>query len=599
MKGIRFFLVLAVLTAVFAGCSNPAGGGSGGSVPGGNTPGGNTPGGNTDFISGTFSAYVSTSLSDEYAYELAFETEDSSGRAAVLTPKDGGNYSLIAYGVSDGKVKGVSEGKIKKGSGKLTLKPNDGNDPDITVTVSGDEMTEITGETRKGGNHTMPGNVKPYKQTEGTYGDFKYATNPGNTVTITKYTGKGGAVTVPAQINGKTVIGFGLYAFSTTDSGLTSVTLPDSITYIGSTAFYYCSNLTGINIDNITSIGSYAFHHCGLTNVDIPDSVTFIGNGAFSGCYLTSVTIGNGVTSIEYNTFSACPYLTSVTIGNSVTSIRELAFAYCANLTSVTIGNAVTYIGGEAFHYCTSLASVTIPTSVTVIGGTAFANCTSLTGVTFASPSNVTTIGMIAFDNCNVLTNITIPDSVTSIGQWALPTPWLNNQPDGLVYAGKVAYKYKGTMPANTSITILDGTKQIAYEAFSGCKNLVGITIPASVTEISIRAFYQCTGLTSFIIPDSETGIGTEVFAYCSGLTSVTIPASVTLIAYQAFAYCTRLTSVTFSTGSNITSENFYKSAFPEGSSGNGDTLRAAYLAASTKAGTYTRPSYGTWTKIN
>jgi hypothetical protein len=141
------------------------------------------------------------------------------------------------YDVKDGKVRGVSEGKIKGNNGGLTLKPNDTNDPDITVTISGGEMTHINGKTNKGGNHTLPGSVKPFKQTEGVSGDFRYANNPGDTVTITGYTGNGGAVTIPDKINGKTVIGIGTEAFfdkeafldgNKDNKNITSVTIPDT-----------------------------------------------------------------------------------------------------------------------------------------------------------------------------------------------------------------------------------------------------------------------------------------------------------------------------------------------------------------------------------
>jgi len=133
------------------------------------------------------------------------------------------------YDVNDGKVQGVSEGKIKKESGGLTLIPNDTNDPEITVVVNGREMTEIRGRTNKGGNHEMPGRVKPFQPIEGVSGDFKYATNPGNTVTITRYTGNGGIVEIPEQLNGKIVIGIGVAAFADCTS-LTSVTIPKSVT---------------------------------------------------------------------------------------------------------------------------------------------------------------------------------------------------------------------------------------------------------------------------------------------------------------------------------------------------------------------------------
>ena len=126
----------------------------------------------------------------------------------------------------------------------------------------------------------------------------------------------------------------------------------------------------------------------------------------------------------------------------SVTEIGGYAFYGCTGLPSVTIPNSVTEIGGFAFYGCTGLPSVTIPNSVTEIGGYAFEGCTGLRSVTI--PNSVTEIGWEAFRYCTGLSSVTIGNSVTSIGNCAFEdTPWYNNQPDGVVYIGKVAYKFK------------------------------------------------------------------------------------------------------------------------------------------------------------
>ena len=263
----------------------------------------------------------------------------------------------------------------------------------------------------------------------------------------------------------------------------------------------------------------------GVAEIVIPSkyegkAVTVISLLAFDDCTnLTSITIPKSVTSIGDGAFRNCTSLTSITIPNSVTSIGNDAFNCCTSLTSVTIGNSVTSIGDRAFRYCTSLKSVTIPNSVTSIGYNAFYNCKSLKSITI--PNSVTSIGGLAFEYCTSLTSITIPDSVTSIGSLAFNgTAWYENQPDGLVYAGKVAYKYKGTCPE--TIAIKDGTKGIAGGAFYNCKSLKSITIPNSVTSIGDRAFYDCYNLTSITIPNSVTSIGDDAFSYCTSLTSIT-----------------------------------------------------------------------------
>ena len=335
-----------------------------------------------------------------------------------------------------------------------------------------------------------------------------------------------------------------------------NVVIPESVSYNGKTfsvtsivnyAFRDCSSLTSIIIpESVISIGGYAFYGCsGLTSITIPNSVTTIGYSSFSGCFrLTSVTIPESLTSIGGEVFLGCSGLTSITIPESVTSIGKSAFDGCSGLTSITIPNGVISIDDNAFHGCSSLMSVTIGNSVTGIGSSAFSFCTSLTSVTI--PEGVTSIGSQAFYFCSSLTSVTIGNSVTSIDDNAFAsTPWLNNQPNGLVYAGKVAYKYKGTMPSNTSIILEEGTIGIAYGAFKSCTGLTSVIIPESVTSIGPDAFSGCSGLTSVTVPESVTTIGIAAFSGCSRLTSITIPNSVTTINASAFNNCSSLTSVT------------------------------------------------------
>ena len=296
-------------------------------------------------------------------------------------------------------------------------------------------------------------------------GDFTY-TSTATEVAITGYTAAGGAVTIPSSIGGLPVTSIGNNAFFNR-SGLTSVTIPNSVTSIGYNAFSYCSGLTSVTIPNsVTSIGNSAFYGCSaLTSVIIPNSVTSIENGAFSRCTgLTSVTIPDSVTSIGGFAFSFCSGLTSVTIPNSVTSIGESAFSNCSGLTSVAIPNSVTSIGESAFSNCSGLTSVAIPNSVTSIGNSAFSYCTGLTGVTI--PDSVTSIGSSAFSYCTGLTSAAIPNSVTSIGS----------------------------------------------SAFSNCTGLTGVTIGNSVTSIGSSAFGACPNLLSIYIKGNAPTLDATVF---------------------------------------------------------------------------------------
>ena len=237
-----------------------------------------------------------------------------------------------------------------------------------------------------------------------------------------------GDVVIPSSITVEgqeyTVTSIGASAFSLC-SGLTSITIPNSVGSIGVQAFWYCTGLTSITIPNsVTYIGVYAFVGCtGLTSITIPNSVTSIGAGAFSNCSnLTSVTIPNSVTSIGVNVFEWCIGLTSVTIPNSVTSIGNGAFHDCSGLTSVTIGNSVTSIGAGAFSNCSSLTSVIIPNSVTSIGGNAFAKCTKLENV-YCYAEKVPSTDATAFEESNIASStLHVPGSALS--SYQATAPW-------------------------------------------------------------------------------------------------------------------------------------------------------------------------------
>jgi hypothetical protein len=212
---------------------------------------------------------------------------------------------------------------------------------------------------------------------------FTFTTNNG-AVTITKYTGSGGTVIIPSATNGYPVTAIGTAAFFL-KTAVTNVTIPNSVTTIGTNAFG-ASGLTSVTIPNsVTNIGFEAFYGCSsLTSVTIPNSITTIGDYAFTDCSgLTSVTIPNSITTIGNYTFTACFGLTSVTIPNNVTTIGDGAFQGCSGLTSVTIPNSVTNIGIGAFNGCSGLTKAYFQGNApTVNGGTGSADNTVFSGET-------------------------------------------------------------------------------------------------------------------------------------------------------------------------------------------------------------------------
>ncbi len=171
-------------------------------------------------------------------------------------------------------------------------------------------------------------------------------------------------------------------------------------------------------------------------------------------------------------------------------------------------------------HYSSLGSSVTIPSTVSYGGKT----------------YTVTTISSYAFEGCTDLAEITVPASVLYIGQNAFEnTRWYANQPYGVVYAGRVAYRWKGSMPAGTTVSIQSGTKGIAESAFASCKQLAGVTFPSTLTTIGASAFSGCSTLTSVTIPNSVETIGSRAFYYCSALSTINFPNSVTSLGSEAF----------------------------------------------------------------
>ena len=383
-------------------------------------------------------------------------------------------------------------------------------------------------------------------------------------------------ITIPDSVTS-----IGSYAFYYC-TALINVIIPDSVTSIGSYAFYNCTSLMNVTIpDSVTSIGSYAFYSCtSLMNVTIQDSVTSIGSYAFSGCTsLTNIVIPDSVTSIESYVFYNCTALTNVTIPDSVTSIGSYAFYGCTSLASIVIPDSVTSIENEAFNGCTLLTNITIPARVTNIGNNAFGRCSNLEiiyvdksnikyssrdGILFDKykltiikypqnkkdtteyniPKTVNKIGENAFNGCTSLTNIVIPNSVTSIESNAFDGCTSLTSiviPDSVTSIESKAFDGCTSL---TSIVIPDSVTSIGSYAFYNCTSLMNVTIPDNVTSIESATFYNCTSLTSIVIPDSVTSIGSYAFYGCTSLTSVTIPDSVTSIGSYAFSNCTLLTSI-------------------------------------------------------
>lgn len=198
-----------------------------------------------------------------------------------------------------------------------------------------------------------------------------------------------------------------------------------------------------------------AFESCsGLTGVTIPNTVTIIGSEAFKGCVgLKSIAIPDSVTKIDDYAFYGDSGITSVTIGKNASNIGNYTFENCTGLKSITIPNSVTTIGNSAFKGCTGLKTITIPDNVTSLGQEAFRNCSGMTTLTLSK--NLTKINRETFSGCKGLTSVVIPDSVTTIAGY-----------DGNIYG---AFEYCTNL---TKVLIPDAVATIEKSAFYKCEKL-------------------------------------------------------------------------------------------------------------------------------
>jgi len=201
-------------------------------------------------------------------------------------------------------------------------------------------------------------------QAESPASDFQFTVSGGK-VTITGYTGSGGAVVIPATINGLPVTEIGTSAFSArsdnTKYSITRVVIPSGVIEIGDGAFENCKNLTNVTIPStVTSIGGAAFHLTGLTSVTIPNSVTFIGSFAFARTMISSVTIPGSITEIYGNAFGYCHELREVVIEEGVARIGMWAFLQCSSLEKVTLPASINKILTGPFVYCDGIVRISI-----------------------------------------------------------------------------------------------------------------------------------------------------------------------------------------------------------------------------------------------
>ena len=365
-------------------------------------------------------------------------------------------------------------------------------------------------------------------------GDYAYELIDDNSITIINYDGDEKDLTIPSEIDGKTVKRIGYGAFAECKS-IETLVIPDTIVAIGDYAFSQCSQLSEITIPyTVVALGQYSLAGCSsLTSIEIPNGISSISYATFFDCInLTDVVIPEGVKTIGGMVFGNCRALADIDFPTTLTSIGGNAFLNCTGLESITVPEGVTTLGSGTFQGCLNLSEINLPNTLVGIGQSAFQDCISLESIVI--PESVTGIGYATFSGCSSLTDVNIPSQVTSIRN--------------ATFSGCSSLE---------ELTIPSTITSLGENGFSGCVSLKSMVIPDSVTEIGASTFSNCSNLEEVTLSENITRIGASLFRYCDSLETVVIPNGVAAVGDTAFADCMNLRSVTFpNTIRNTENEN-------------------------------------------
>ncbi|MBE7076738.1 MAG: leucine-rich repeat domain-containing protein [Clostridiales bacterium] len=319
------------------------------------------------------------------------------------------------------------------------------------------------------------------------------------------------------------------------------------VTRIESEAFdeTYLESL--ITPDGLLEIGADALKNCpNVTYVKIPDTLTTLGSGAFFGCTkLESIDLsGTTLTSVASSAFYQCSSIKEVKLPETVTTIGNHTFAFCSSLEYLDFPDGLTGLGSSALNNCTSLKELILPEGFSYIGEYGIANCTSLEKIVI--PSTLTNLNNTnEFDKCSAkLQVLEVAENnpnlknvngflIYKTTRCVLGTNSAVTVPDGVTHFGR--YCVWG-QENRTEIDLPDGLTIIEYNAFQNCSSIDGVLLPTTCKTIYHQAFMNCTSLSKIVIPEGTTKIDLQVFSGCSNLSEVILPSTLTTIGQSSFS---------------------------------------------------------------
>ena len=293
--------------------------------------------------------------------------------------------------------------------------------------------------------------------------------------------------------------------------------------------------------DGLREIGRGAFQGCvALQSIELTSTVTEIGQSAFWSCTdLKKVVLNDGLREIGYRAFTNCKSLQRIVISSNVLEISAEAFWGCTDLREVVLNDGLKKIGYRAFANCKALQSITIPSTVYEIGAEAFISCANLREVQLNEGLTVSH----TFRDCNnTLREVVVNYGIKKIGDRVFQDTSIERItiPSTVTEIGK--YSFSGCSELR-EVALNEGLTKIGQIAFAGCKSLQSIVFPSTLIKIGSSAFYDCSSLREAVLNDgiNRIVVGDYTFSGCNNLREVVIKNKEMQINNRAFEACISL----------------------------------------------------------